>query len=100
MRKKALLYSRLVEAYDAMEETTKRLELTSVLVKLYEETGVEDVEKVTYLNQGKLYPDYLGVEIGLGERLVVKAISSATGLNESAVDELFRKSGDLGYAAE
>lgn len=90
----------MVQAYEAMERTTKRLELTDILVQLYRDTGLEDVEKVTYLNQGKLYPDYLGVEIGLGEKLVVRAISSAMGMSASAVGELFRRHGDLGSAAE
>jgi DNA ligase-1 len=100
MPKKALLYARLVEAYDAMEETTKRLELTDILVSLYEQTGPEDVVKVTYLNQGKLYPDYLGVEVGLGDKLVLRAIASATGLAESQIEKLYREKGDLGTAAE
>jgi DNA ligase-1 len=100
MPKEALLYSRLVEAYDAMEETTKRLELTDILVDLYVQTPPEDVVKVTYLNQGKLYPDYLGVEVGLGDKLVLRAISSATGIEESQIEKLYREKGDLGTAAE
>jgi DNA ligase-1 len=96
----SLPYSKLVQAYDALEETTKRLELTDILVGLYKETGSADVVKLTYLNQGKLYPDYLGVEMGLGDKLVVRAISSATGLPEQSVEKLYREKGDLGTAAE
>ncbi|HVP22323.1 MAG TPA: ATP-dependent DNA ligase [Conexivisphaerales archaeon] len=100
MPKGSLPYSRLVEAYDALEATTKRLELTDILVELYRETPVEDVVRVTYLNQGKLYPDYLGVEVGLGDRMVVRAISAATGLQVGRIESLYREKGDLGTAAE
>jgi DNA ligase-1 len=69
-------------------------------VSLYAQTRFEDVAKVTYLNQGKLYPDYLGVEIGLGDKLVVRAIADATGVTVALVENLYREKGDLGTAAE
>jgi DNA ligase-1 len=100
MPPKPLLYSRLVEAYDELEATTKRLELTDILVSLYQETAAEDAVKVTYLNQGKLHPDFMGIEMGLGEKLVIRAVSVATGLPEEKVEKGYREKGDLGSAAE
>ncbi|MEM3684266.1 MAG: ATP-dependent DNA ligase [Conexivisphaerales archaeon] len=95
-----LLYSRLAACYEVLESTTKRKELIDALVSLYRDAPSSIVDKLTYLTQGKLYPDYVGVEIGVGERLAAKAISMASGRNEEQISELYRKHGDLGSAAE
>ncbi|MDG6939929.1 MAG: ATP-dependent DNA ligase [Nitrososphaerota archaeon] len=95
-----LPYSRLVECYEVMVKTSKRTELTDALVSLYGRTPAELLGKMTYLNQGKLYPDYMGVEVGVGEKLAERAISTATGLGIQTIRELYRKLGDMGSAAE
>src|SRR5205823_5345725 len=69
-----MFYSRMVETYQEIEATTKRLEITKLLVDLLKETPSEIVDKVVYLTQGKLYPDYLGIEIGIAEKLAIKAL--------------------------
>ena len=63
-----MLYSVLADAYRKIEATTKRLEITSLLVELLRNTPAEDIERVVYLTQGKLGPDYLGVELGIAEK--------------------------------
>ncbi len=93
-------YSRLVDAYQKIESTTKRLDITSLLVELLKATPPQDIEKVVYLTEGKLYPDYLGIELGIAEKLAIKAISAATGKDESQVSSLYKKEGDLGTAVE
>ena len=58
-----MLYSRMVETYAKIEATTKRLEITSFLVELIQDTPRSILDKVVYLTQGKLYPDFLGIEL-------------------------------------
>src|SRR2546426_8774168 len=95
-----LLYSRIVETYQKIEATTKRLEITRLLVDLLKETSSEIIDKVVYLTQGKLYPDYLGIEIGIAEKLAIKALAIVTGVKESRIADEYRRRGDLGDAAE
>jgi len=95
-----LLYSRIVETYQKIEATTKRLEITKLLVHLLKETPSEIIDKVVYLTQGKLYPDYLGIEIGIAEKLAIKALAIVTGVKESRIADEYRRRGDLGDAAE
>lgn len=95
-----LLYSRIVETYQKIEATTKRLEITKLLVDLLKETPPEIIDKVVYLTQGKLYPDYLGVEIGIAEKLAIKSLAIVTGVKESRIADDYRRRGDLGDAAE
>ena len=58
-------YSEIVETYELIEATTKRLEMTDSLVDLFRRTPKRVVKKVTYLTQGRLYPDFLYIELGM-----------------------------------
>lgn len=93
-------FIRLAEVFEKIEATSKRLEMTSLLVDLIRETSSDEVGKVAYLIQGKLYPDYLGIELGLAEKLLIKAVSDVTGRSESQVDADYKKTGDLGLTVE
>ena len=95
-----MLYARLVEVYESISKTTKRLEMTSLLIGLFKQTPEEIVDKVVYLTQGKLYPDYLGIEIGMAEKLTIKCISAVVGRPEAKVAAEYKARGDLGTAAE
>jgi len=52
-----LKYWLVAEAYEKIEQTSKRLEMTDYLVDLLKKTPKSAIEKVVYLTQGKLYPD-------------------------------------------
>jgi DNA ligase-1 len=95
-----LNFLRLAQVFEQVEATTKRLEMTSLLVDLIKETPKDEISSVVYLLQGKLYPDYLGVELGIAEKLLIKAIADVTGKSEEAVDADYKKSGDLGLTVE
>src|SRR5260370_34425777 len=95
-----LLYSRIVETYQKIDATTKRLEITKLLVDLLKETPSEIIDKVVYLTQGKLYPDYLGIEIGIAEKLAIKALAIVTGIKDSRIADEYRRRGDIGDADE
>jgi DNA ligase-1 len=91
-----LKYSLIAEAYEKIEATTKRLEMTDLLVGLLKSTPPEVMDKVAYLTQGRIYPDFVGTEIGVAEKLAVKALARATGSGESQIEEDMKKSGDIG----
>ena len=95
-----LRYGVIAEAYEKIESTTKRLEMTDLLVDLLKSTPKEVIDKVVYLTQGKLYPDFVGVETGIAERLAVKALVRASGQKESDIEENVKKSGDIGETSQ
>src|SRR5712692_5422747 len=98
--KRPMQYSRLVEIFEKIEATSKRLEITSLLVLLLKETPPSVIDKVVYLTQGKLYADYLGVELGIAEKLLIRAVSLATGANEAHVSWTYKKTGEVGESEE
>jgi len=93
-------YKIIADAYEKNEATTKRLEMTDLLVDLLKRTPKEVIAKVVYLTQGKLYPDFTGIEIGVAEKLAIKALVRASGRKESEFLADLQKSGDIGDAAE
>lgn len=88
----------VAHAFDEIERTSKRLEMTEQLATLFRETPAEDMRNVIYLLQGRLAPPYENIETGMGEKLVVQAIASATGYSKDDVEKKFKKTGDLGEA--
>jgi DNA ligase-1 len=96
-----MLYSTLVETYEKLEATTKRLEMTDILAGLLGEASPDELEMVIYLTQGKIHPDWTGEpEIGMAEKMVVETVSKASGLKKEAIQALLAETGDIGLAAE
>jgi DNA ligase 1 len=93
-------YLIIADAYEKIQSTTKRLEMTASLVELLKNTSKDIIEKVVYLTQGKLYPDFMGVETGVAEKLAIKALARATGHSEKQIQSELQKSGDIGETAE
>lgn len=92
-------YLTLAQAYEKIEATSKRLEMTDMLVELFRNVPESEIEKVVLLTQGKLAPDFAGQELGIAEKLALKAIYEATRVNETDIQKLWLKEGDLGTVA-
>jgi DNA ligase-1 len=93
-------YAVIADAYEKIEATTKRLEMTDLLVDLLKKTPKNVIAKVVYLTQGKIYPDFVGLEIGVAEKLAIKALGRASGRRQSEIEDELRKSGDIGETAQ
>jgi len=93
-------YSSIAEAYEKIEATTKRLEMTDYLVEILKETPTNLIDKVVYLTQGKLYPDFVGIEIGIAEKLAIRAVARAAGHREKDIETDMQKTGDLGETTQ
>ena len=89
-------FSVLSDSLEKMELTTKRLELTAILVELLKKTPIETISKVIYLMQGKIRPNFEGVELGIAEKLVIRAISKSSGTTIKKIEADYNDDGDLG----
>src|SRR6187200_1888636 len=97
--KSSLNFSLIVGTFEQMEQTSSRLALTDYLVSLLKITPSDIIDKVIYLIQGKLYPDYEGIELGLAGKMAIRILAYSSGLSIAAVEEIYRKTGDLGDTA-
>ena len=92
-------FAEITDCFGRMECTTKRLELTDILVELLKKTPVEVIAKVVYLIQGNLRPNFEGVELGIAEKLAMKSISKSSGLTIKKIEDDYKSGGDLGITA-
>ena len=74
--------------------------MTDYLVVLLKETPKDIIDKVVYLTQGKLYPDFVGIEIGVAEKLAIRAVARATGYAEKEIEKDLKETGDLGTTTQ
>ena len=89
-------FAELARAYEELEGTQKRLEMRRILVELIRPIRPPDLDRVLYLSQGLLRPEYEGVELGVADSLARRAVATATATEEASVGRLAKTSGDLG----
>ena len=94
-----MYFSLTAKCYEEVEATTKRLEMTALLVDLLKLTPEKIVDKIVYLTQGRLYPNFVDIEIGIAEKLAIQAVARATGKAEKEVREDLARTGDIGETA-
>jgi DNA ligase 1 len=82
-----------------MENTKSRLNLTDILVSLFKNTPKDLIEKVVYFIQGKLAPDYEALDLGLAEKMAIRAIAYSSGSPIHLVEKAYQSAGDIGDAA-
>ncbi len=93
-------FSVMADFYEKIEATSKRLEMTDLLVQLFRETPKDLIDKVVYLTTGRLYPLFVPIELGLAEKLAVRSVAMASGRSVGEVEEKLKKTGDLGLVTE
>ena len=95
-------YSHLANMFGKVEEITKRLEITAIVTKALRaviETTPEDLLPVVYLCVNKMAPAHEGIELGIGDMVLKKALAEATGRQPKDITADYQKLGDLGKVA-
>ncbi len=93
-------YLILAELYVQMEKTSKRLEKTFLLSEFLKKCSNEDLKKIVYLIQGRVFAQADERKLGMSTQLLVKAITQASGESKETVENEWKKEGDLGLVAE
>lgn len=62
-------------------------------------TTPQDLDSIVYLAFNQVFPAYEGLELGIGDALLVKAVVEATGRTKQAVEAAYKSVGDLGIVA-
>lgn len=92
-------YAAVVDTFEAISKVSGRLDKENLLARLFGAVAVanpSDLETIVYLAANAVHPAYEGLELGIGDSLLVKAVCEATGRKKEAVDEAYSKEGDLG----
>ena len=61
-----------------------------------DESKIKSLTALVYLCTNKVAPDFKGIEVGVGEGLVIKALTRSTGHDKDAIQGEYDELGDLG----
>ncbi|KAF4506067.1 hypothetical protein G6O67_006189 [Ophiocordyceps sinensis] len=95
-------YAALCQTFSLIEMTTKRLvimEHCALFLRQVMRLTPDDLLPTVLLMVNKLAPDYAGIELGIGESLIMKAIGETTGRSLQIIKADQRDIGDLGLVA-
>lgn len=103
IKNESVPYLAFAKTLHVIEETSGRLKMIEILANYLWSVIVltpDDLLKSVYLCLNKLCPDYEGLELGIGESLIIKALAQATGRKTDQIKAEVEKQGDLGLVAE
>jgi DNA ligase-1 len=95
-------YAALCTTFSLIEMTTKRLIMISHCSQFLRQVlrlTPDDLLPTVLLMIGKLAAEYEGIELGIGESLIMKAIGETTGRNLQVIKQDQKEIGDLGLVA-
>lgn len=95
-----MLFRELAQMFDKLESTSSRLEMADILADYFSKVDPKDIRQTIYLSVGRLHPDFVPLELGMADKLVLRAIASVSGRKLSEVESLWVKTGDPGAVAE
>jgi len=94
-------FRKLASYLEKLEETSSRLALIDILSDLFKEAeSADELEKITYLIQGRIAPFFANIEIGMAEKTVAQSVANAYNKKREEVLKLYEKEGDMGKAVE
>jgi DNA ligase-1 len=95
-------YAALCTTFSKIEMTPKRLEILahcSLFLRQVLRLTPCDLQPTVMLMINKLAADYAGIELGIGETLIMKAVSESTGRSLQHIKSDQKEIGDLGLVA-
>ncbi|MFP4403254.1 MAG: ATP-dependent DNA ligase [Candidatus Woesearchaeota archaeon] len=100
-------YIKLVETYEKIQNTSKRLEKIHIISEFIKQIVLKnnidnkkELEIIINLLQGKIFQPWQKEKIGVSTKTVIKAIATSFGIRITTIENLWRTKGDLGIVAE
>ena len=94
-------FATLAQYFEKLEKTSSRLTLIAILSELFRLVeSPDEIEKVSYLVQGRVAPFFEALEIGMAEKTVARSIAIAYNTTQEHVLSLYATLGDMGLVAE
>ncbi|KNA23525.1 hypothetical protein SOVF_024140 [Spinacia oleracea] len=93
----------LARAFDLIKGESGRIVITNItcnVLRTVMATTPDDLLEVVYLLANKIAPAHQGLELGLGDASLIKALAESCGASEAVVKTSYRDLGDLGDVAK
>lgn len=88
---------------ECIESISSRLKIIEILANFYRSVGVLSPKELPHcinMSINRLGPSYEGLELGIGENLLIKALILTTGASNDRIKSELNRLGDLGAVAE
>jgi len=89
-------YSQLVEIYEKLDATTKRLEFTNIISEFLKHVSLDNLGSIMLLLEGRIFSRLDERETGIASKIMLKAINVASGESTKTINHEWKKTGDLG----
>src|SRR5690606_17567217 len=83
-----------------LDNTTKRLEITTILANLIKELSPDEIDKAIYLSLGYLKAEFESEKFNIAEKMMVRILAQAYKTDEKEISQKYSQMGDLGSVAE
>ncbi len=93
-------FNTLGDIYRKLEGTSSRLEMSAIVADFLKDAPDEELPQIILFLMGRTFPAWSEKELGIGSKLIIRAISGVTGVTEKKVEDAIRETGDPGLAAE
>nr|DAD48810.1 TPA_asm: hypothetical protein HUJ06_018747 [Nelumbo nucifera] len=93
----------VARAFDMIANETGRIVITELLCNVFRTIIAStpgDLIPVIYLSANKIAPAHEGVELGIGDAALIKALAEAYGRKEEMIKKQLKELGDLGLVAK
>ncbi len=96
----AMKFSQLADVFEQLEKITSGNRMREILSELFKKTSKDDIEAVSYLVLGLIDAEYKDVQLGMADRMVLRAIAYASKKNVEKANKAYKSTGDIGRVAE
>ena len=93
-------FAELSTYFERLEKTTSRNTITEILAELFKKSTPDAIGKICYLLQGRVVPLFEPIEFGVADKMMMRAIALGLSIEVKTVNDVFKKLGDIGSAAE
>jgi len=95
-------YLCLARTFSEIEKVSARTDIIRILTSMFGSIialSPNDLLAAVYLTINKIAPSYEGLELGIGESILIKSVAHTTGKKDSTIKAEYEKLGDLGLVA-
>lgn len=84
---------------EKLQELSSRNEMTVLLSELFKELSSEEIDKATYMMQGRVAPAFLPIEFNFSNMLIMRALGSLFNISFVAIEKEQKFLGDIGLVS-
>ena len=98
----AVPYAYLSRVFSQIEAESKRLKITEMMANCFRSVmarSPSELLPVVCLATNKIAPAYAGLELGIGDSIMIKAVAETCGRSVDAIKAQLEQEGDLGVVA-